>query len=216
MVRPDDTIEVPQQTKLTPQQRYNQNHRERRREQWRRCAGKKRAADPASARRKATEWRRKNPDKIAEYNRRDHEKHGPKRAEYFADYYLKNRDHRLIVGKEYNKKNRDKRRAYEQQYYLGHTEKFIEKEERRRARQANAPICDLTREEWEFIKNVYNYRCVYCTKRLTRLTKDHITPLDRGGSHTASNIVPACRSCNAKKGTKQAPRMIQPILPLKI
>jgi 5-methylcytosine-specific restriction endonuclease McrA len=27
-------------------------------------------------------------------------------------------------------------------------------------------------------------------------------PLSRGGSHTASNIVPACRSCNSSKGAR--------------
>lgn len=27
-------------------------------------------------------------------------------------------------------------------------------------------------------------------------------PIARGGHHTSSNVVPACRSCNASKGKK--------------
>ncbi|MDB4875733.1 MAG: hypothetical protein JWM41_2179 [Gemmatimonadetes bacterium] len=29
---------------------------------------------------------------------------------------------------------------------------------------------------------------------------DHVIPISRGGSHTRENVVPACRSCNSKKG----------------
>lgn len=44
-------------------------------------------------------------------------------------------------------------------------------------------------------------RCVYCGER-RELTKDHQRPLEHGGTYEADNIVPACRSCNASKGTR--------------
>jgi 5-methylcytosine-specific restriction endonuclease McrA len=71
---------------------------------------------------------------------------------------------------------------------------------------------DFTEAEWQAMKAHYNHRCAYCGKRQKRLTQDHITPLSKGGSHTATNIVPACRSCNARKGTRPPLRPVQPLL----
>jgi hypothetical protein len=52
-------------------------------------------------------------------------------------------------------------------------------------------------------------RCWYCYKPLLiaaedrdeQATKDHLTPLSRGGHDLISNIVPACFDCNQRKGT---------------
>jgi 5-methylcytosine-specific restriction endonuclease McrA len=74
----------------------------------------------------------------------------------------------------------------------------------RRARKKNAPIADFTREQWLTMKAAYRGCCAYCGKK-TRLTIDHVIPLAQGGGHTASNIVPACKSCNSKKHTREAP-----------
>ncbi len=63
------------------------------------------------------------------------------------------------------------------------------------------PVSDLTAQEWKDIKDRYNNRCAYCDK-VKPLTMDHVTPLSKGGKHTARNVVPACRSCNAKKRDK--------------
>jgi hypothetical protein len=35
-----------------------------------------------------------------------------------------------------------------------------------------------------------------------RFKKEHVIPLSRGGGFTADNIVPSCRSCNARKLNK--------------
>lgn len=61
----------------------------------------------------------------------------------------------------------------------------------------------LTKDEWEWIKQRYSQRCAYC-RQITLLTKDHILPLSKGGQHTKANIIPACRSCNSRKGNRPA------------
>jgi 5-methylcytosine-specific restriction endonuclease McrA len=75
---------------------------------------------------------------------------------------------------------------------------------RRRARILAAPINDFTDAQWTQLKRNFNQRCAYCRKK-RRLTRDHVIPLSKGGSHTVSNIVPACQSCNSSKGTKARP-----------
>lgn len=45
------------------------------------------------------------------------------------------------------------------------------------------------------------YACVYCGSPLN-LSLDHVIPQSRGGEHSPSNLVTACRSCNSSKGAK--------------
>jgi 5-methylcytosine-specific restriction endonuclease McrA len=46
--------------------------------------------------------------------------------------------------------------------------------------------------------------CMYCAERFrtSELTRDHITPLSRGGLDVWTNVVTACRRCNNHKGGK--------------
>lgn len=44
-------------------------------------------------------------------------------------------------------------------------------------------------------------RCVYCESQ-AYLTLDHLTPVAKGGTNKATNLVTACRACNLSKGTK--------------
>ena len=63
----------------------------------------------------------------------------------------------------------------------------------------------LTTKEWLDILEKYNYECVYCGVEFdceNLPTKDHIIPISKGGNNTKENIVPACQSCNSKKGVK--------------
>lgn len=83
---------------------------------------------------------------------------------------------------------------------------------RRRARKNGAEVNNLTPAQWEEIQVAYDYRCVYCGRKMKRLTQDHITPLSKGGNHTVQNVVPACYACNYKKRTGPPLVPIQPLL----
>lgn len=52
--------------------------------------------------------------------------------------------------------------------------------------------------------------CHYCGAKLTKTTRtiDHVVPLSKGGAHTISNIVPACRGCNSKKNDRDLAEFI--------
>lgn len=59
-----------------------------------------------------------------------------------------------------------------------------------------------TEAEWLALKFYYGNRCAYCGKRTAKLTKDHVYPVSKGGTDNIANIVPACQSCNSRKGAK--------------
>jgi len=51
---------------------------------------------------------------------------------------------------------------------------------------------------------VTNVPCYYCGNISKDMKRDHKTPHSRGGSDDGTNIVPACRSCNSRKGARTA------------
>ena len=57
---------------------------------------------------------------------------------------------------------------------------------------------DLTETQWTALKEAWG-GCAYCGANEPRLQKDCVLPVLRGGRYTLSNVVPACRSCNAGK-----------------
>ena len=115
-------------------------------------------------------------------------------------------------GAAYRGRHRAKLAAQQAAYIRAHPEIMYMAQERRRARKMQAPVCDFTRQQWRAMKDLYGHCCAYCCQQFARLTMDHIVPLSRGGGHTWVNIVPACHSCNARKGTKCLQPILQPML----
>ena len=68
------------------------------------------------------------------------------------------------------------------------------------ARRAGAEGTLLITEFFEKCNHLGNV-CGYCGKK-TKLERDHMIPLLRGGSNGITNTLPVCRSCNAMKGNK--------------
>jgi 5-methylcytosine-specific restriction endonuclease McrA len=52
-----------------------------------------------------------------------------------------------------------------------------------------------TQEEWEALCATHGGACAWCGCTDKPLTRDHIVPLSRGGSHDITNIQPLCRRC---------------------
>lgn len=96
--------------------------------------------------------------------------------------------------------------------YAEDPDKFLASGRKWRANKRQAPINDLTTAQWKAVKEHYGHRCAYCGKKSQRLTQDHITPLSANGPNTLWNVVPACRSCNARKNKGPVLIPVQPLL----
>ncbi len=57
---------------------------------------------------------------------------------------------------------------------------------------------DLTDAQWAALVEAWG-GCAYCGNDTAALQKDCMLPISRGGRYTATNVVPACGSCNASK-----------------
>ena len=130
-----------------------------------------------------------------------------------AAYYILHSDQLKAYSMQYYASHKEHCKARTRVYKKNHPEISITSRRSRRARISQAPINNFTHAQWVAMQETFNHRCAYCGRRAKgHLTQDHITPLSKGGSHTLSNIVPACRSCNSKKGTNEALNPVQPLL----
>lgn len=186
------TEEHPEATRVI-KARYRQSHQKELQEKGRIYSAKRYAEDPEKARQLARDFG-------ARHRERVNAKARQRRAE--------NREALL----EKQRLFRAEHPEYDKAWRKAHPEASQIKQARRVARKKNAPINDLTKAQWQVIKEHYKHRCVYCGRKMQRLTMDHITPLSKGGSHTVSNIVPACMTCNIKKSAGDVPVPVQPLL----
>jgi 5-methylcytosine-specific restriction endonuclease McrA len=90
-----------------------------------------------------------------------------------------------------------------------HPEIVAAAKRRRRAMKRGA-AGSFSAAEFKAVCERYGWTCAYCGTALTRqtVTADHAVPLSRGGSGWIDNIVPACRRCNSRKGTKPASEFV--------
>lgn len=105
------------------------------------------------------------------------------------------------------KPNNENSRGYTAAYRLRHPERWRAShrvhqfERKQRAKTtSDGTVTDA------FLSALYGQEaCAYCSAETPRIarTADHVTPLIKGGAHSASNMVMACRSCNGRKRDKE-------------
>jgi len=139
---------------------------------------------------KTDEYRkaRKDPDKYAKTPKWERERN--------KKNYPKYRESTKQIHREWRKEHPDRNAEISRRYF-------------HRKRSGH---CDFTALDWENILKTFDYRCAYCGKKFKKLTQDHVIPVSRNGSHTLSNIVPACPKCNRKKWDGLPLVPVQPIL----
>lgn len=127
------------------------------------------------------------------------------------------KDCTAIRVKRWDQENADRRTARARERYKSrpdvreksHAQSKLAKYKRKAI--LKTAVADFTAEQWRQVKAAYKHRCAYCGERKP-LTQDHVLPISQGGHHTASNIVPACRSCNSSKNARLPVVTYQPHL----
>lgn len=120
----------------------------------------------------------------------------------------RNPDRAAALGKAWVDRNRVRARQIKDKYQKspnGRIHRTIGNH-RRRARMVQAAGQYSTaqfKDRWDY----YGGRCWMCSGSADGM--DHVKPLSRGGSNWPSNLRPACRPCNARKGTKEATEWLQ-------
>ena len=117
-----------------------------------------------------------------------------------AEYYAENRNKKLAWHAKWRAENQEKKRTSDAKWQKDNPGKRRAIKQRYRAKKRNAQG-DCTAEQLQARFDYHGNKCVYCDST-ENLHADHQIPLSRGGTNFASNMVPACASCNLSKGAK--------------
>jgi len=166
---------------------------------------------------KDKQWRINNKEKILARSKQWREENGKRQKEYAKKYYQEHKKEELERSRKYRRENPEQEkkwkennpdiiRASSKKYRISDKGKAnIQRGHTMRRKRLGKIINTLTSQEWLDILEAYNYRCAYCGVEFeveNMPTRDHIIPISKGGDNTKENVVPACRSCNSKKGAK--------------
>lgn len=177
------------------------------------------AANKERDRANAKAWKAAHPERVRAHNKAYHKTRTAAQLERSRAtskaWNAANRERHRATSKAWAAANKERRRArrdanperararalsYEKVYHAAHPERSSIDHTRRRARLAEV-LSTLTVQEWKAILDAAGHACIYCGSG-ERLAMDHLTPISRGGPHTAENVAPACKPCNSSKGTK--------------
>ena len=97
-------------------------------------------------------------------------------------------------------------RARDAAYYAEHRAAYLERDARRREREATGP--GVSAREWHRICIAYRgsgdggAQCWACHTYVLAPQMDHLIPLSRGGQHRPGNVAPACGRCNSSRSNR--------------
>ncbi len=149
---------------------------------------------------KASIYYQNNRESKLEYAKEYAENNKEKIKTYKAQWVQDNKEHHNMKSQEWAKANPKKRKEIVDKCRKAHPEYNTTIKNNRRALEANVEGTH-TSKEWKELCEKYNNKCL-CCKSQTKLTRDHIVPLSKGGTNYISNIQPLCLSCNSSKKQK--------------
>ena len=112
-----------------------------------------------------------------------------------AEQYAKNREARKAYVIAWQKANPDKFKHYMSVSKKRNKETIAANTRRRNARRKANGVFAISKKE--LVKLSFG-PCFYCGLA-EQITVDHVIAIDRGGTDSIGNLVPACKSCNSQK-----------------
>ena len=149
-------------------------------------------------------WRAANPELVTEHKRRFWKIHKETETERKSRWQKANPEKAAEYARRWYRNHPAIAAAKDQRWYDNNPEGVREKARRRRAVRAAVLNIPFTTEALRARMAYWGDRCWMCGREAD--TVDHVIPLAGGGPHVLSNLRPACRSCNSKKGVAKALR----------
>ncbi len=118
-------------------------------------------------------------------------------------YHKKYREEHREICKKYQEQHREICNRQRRKWYANNRHKIKAWDAQRKAKLRSGRFGVLTPSDWLDILQQFGNACAYCRRPFgirLKATMDHVLPLSLGGLHTKENVVPACRSCNSRKG----------------
>jgi 5-methylcytosine-specific restriction endonuclease McrA len=140
-----------------------------------------------------------NAEQIKKRQRQRNKRNKDAKQAYNQEYYKANQERLKAQQRVWNAENREVVQESNRRYRAENPDRFRALNRKRRVQQLGADGFH-TEIEWFALLGLYGGRCAYCGDSAN--TRDHVVPLNRGGSDWIDNIVPACRSCNSSKGNR--------------
>jgi len=112
-----------------------------------------------------------------------------------ANWYAKNKQAKKDYVVKWQKANPEKFKHYTSVSKKKNKEAIAANTRRRNARRKANGIYAIAKKE---LIKLNQGPCFYCGSK-ERITIDHVVAIDRGGTDSIGNLVPACKSCNSRK-----------------
>jgi 5-methylcytosine-specific restriction endonuclease McrA len=161
-------------------------------------------ANPQAGRDAVKRWRKENPDKALELDRRNRSKRGERSRAKAREWRARNPDRLLEYAKRAaaNPERRAKAvlnvNRWTQANKAKHRSYLRTSRSRRKGADGQHTAADVSE-----IMRLQRIRCAYCRTKLgTAHHVDHIQPLARGGSNDRRNLQMLCVPCNRHKAAK--------------
>lgn len=149
---------------------------------------------------KQLQYKKDHPEMRKNQCKKHYYKYKEKMNIYSRERYQKDKERIKTVHQKYRETHKQERSESAKAYKLKRPEIGVGISQRRRANLRKLPAT-LTTEQWEQIKQKFDYKCCYCGKK-EELTQEHFISVTNGGEYTHNNIIPSCQSCNSSKGSK--------------
>lgn len=182
---------------------YNAAYYERTAEKQREAARQWREDNPERKREQGREWHERNREANLEAARARYQANVEERREYARAQAAADRPGAQARAQAWRAANPERAKETTRRWREAHPAEFDAVRAAYRARKSTQKV-HLPAEHWRMLLEQFNHACFYCGRGDLPLVQEHMTPLVRGGAHTASNLVPACRPCNGRKYTKTA------------
>jgi 5-methylcytosine-specific restriction endonuclease McrA len=122
---------------------------------------------------------------------------------------IKRAEKKALYNKQAPEYVKQRKKEYDKQYFSSAAGKLVTLRSihKRRAQKLSSEDGSITSKSLEALKEAQNFECIYCRMPLdfskTRnVHLDHVIPLSKGGTHSITNVVWSCATCNLKKGNK--------------